>query len=341
MIHRPTRFGEHRTLRIIYALFQVFKTRLAKRQRLRHLKVLVYCNACFLISAFSAPRDAGAGDRFGFELLADSKYSWIEPFLGKVAAMPPEFSYLQDGETCTAVAIAPLWVLTAAHCVHVKQPGQLPWTPEFFAGMYPLERLIFRAAPIGMGPIYRVVDYVKSDPFSDPAAATEDWVYLKLDHALSIDANRAPEVGLPFVGSDNVDMRIPGFVRAYSSDGRLDPRASNLLQVSRKECALSGYRHHLRGAMMGLANADCIPPINLGLSGAPMIDFHSRGHSGRATIVALQMGAGRLAGTLEQVPVLVTSDRFVDAYRRIMGRGTAEDPMGEVTSETTNPSDLP
>lgn len=278
---------------------------------------LIFCG-CLSALLSAAVKEARAEDGFGFEPLAGSNYKWIEPYIGQLAAIPPGSMYFAEVETCTAVAISSIWILTAAHCIHVKVPEKAPWTPEYFAGVYPLNNLVFRSAPVDSGAIYKIVDYVKSERFPDPEAATEDWVFLKLDRALSIEEDRAPTIGLPRVDHETADMRIPGFIRAFSASGTEDLRASNLLQISRKGCKLHAHRDHLRGMMSGLLNADCIPPINPGLSGAPMIEFTRHGHERRANIVAIQMGSGRLEGSLEQVPVLVASHRFLDAYHRIL-----------------------
>ncbi len=275
---------------------------------------------CLSVFVFAAAAKTLAQDGQGFDPLADSAYTWIEPYIGQVAAIPPDSLYFSEIETCTAVAIAPFWILTAAHCIHVKNPNRVPWTPEYFAGVYPMDSLLFRAAPIGRGAIHKIVDYVKSDRFPDPEAATEDWVFLKLDRPLPIEPDGAPTVGFARAAAETADLRIPGFIRALKSGGPEDLAASNLLRISRNSCLLHPHRDHLRGAMPGLVNADCIPPINPGLSGAPMIEFDATGWNKRSVIVALQMGSGRLEGSLKHVPVLVASDRFVAAYRRIMAQ---------------------
>jgi hypothetical protein len=71
--------------------------------------------------------------------------------------------------------------------------------------------------------------------------------------------------------------------------------------------------------MRNLIDVDCIPPVNPGLSGGPLVAFDGAGDRARARILGIQMGAGRLAGTRRQVPVLVRSEQFLAAYRRIIG----------------------
>ena len=284
--------------------------------------------AAALAGGAAAPGMARSTEAPGYEPLETSAYSRVQPFLGKVAAVPPPDSVSGAGETCTAVAVAPRWVLTAAHCVHVRNPAHPPWTARHFDGMYPLGSLIFRLAPIGFGPLYRVVDYAKSDGFPDPSPATEDWIFLKLDRALPIDAGAAPVVAPSRAHARAQRLRIAGFVATYHADGRMDVGASNTPRISGKSCALSAFDSHLHGPMPGLAETDCVPTVNPGLSGAPMFDLDVAAPDARIEIRALKMGAGRRAGSREMVPVLVLSERFFDTYARIVREAGTAAPAG-------------
>jgi hypothetical protein len=251
--------------------------------------------------------------------LDGGEHGWIEPYVGKIAIMSAEAGILPQAETCTAVAVHAEWILTAAHCVHAKRAEAAPWTPEHFVGMYPLDRVIFRLAPIGMGPIYRVVDYRKSPAFPDPNAALDDWIFLRLDRAIALDAARLPMVGTPGDGVSGRELRIVGFTQVPDGEGRLDIGASNTPRISAAGCRLAAYRHVAGRGAPGLVETDCIPAVNPGLSGAPMLAVGGEDAGARPAIAAIQMGAGPAGESFRRVPVLVGSERFVAAYRAIVG----------------------
>jgi hypothetical protein len=269
-----------------------------------------------LICASAAVGAAGEGELVP---LGEGEHGWIGTYVGKIAIVSAEAGILPQAETCTAVAVHAEWILTAAHCVHSKRAEAAPWTPEHFAGMYPLDRVIFRLAPIGQGPIYRVVDYRKSPAFPDPNAALDDWIFLKLDRAIALDAARLPVVGPAGDEGAGRELRIVGFTQIPDGDGRLDIGASNMPRISAAGCRLAAYRHVAGRGAPGLVETDCIPAVNPGLSGAPMLAVGGTGAGGRPTIAAIQMGAGPAGESFRRVPVLVGSERFVAAYRLIVG----------------------
>jgi hypothetical protein len=278
--------------------------------------------AGILIGAAASVGVAGEGELVP---LGEGEHGWIGTYVGKIAIMSAEAGILPQAETCTAVAVHAEWILTAAHCVHAKRAEAAPWTPEHFAGMYPLDRVIFRLAPIGQGPIYRVVDYRKSPAFPDPNAALDDWIFLRLDRAIALDAARLPVVETAGEAGLGRELRIVGFTQIPDREGRLDIGASNMPRISAAGCRLAAYRHVAGRGAPGLVETDCIPAVNPGLSGAPMLAVGGTGAGGRPAIAAIQMGAGPAGESFRRVPVLVGAERFVATYRAIVG---TSDPEG-------------
>jgi hypothetical protein len=250
----------------------------------------------------------------GLGPLGGSRYHAFAPFLGKLGIRHSEPAIVRDGATCSAVAVATDWVLTAAHCVH-RRTSAPPWTPGHFAGRHALETMIFMPTPIGRGAIYRIVEVVTSDRFPDPGAATEDWAFLRLDRPMPLDPRTLPVVA-PSAGALG-EIRVAGFTRQPAPGGGVDWQSVNTPLVSHEPCRLGEYRDESRGPMPELLALDCIPPINAGLSGGPIVAFDG---AGRGRIVAIQMGAGYQAESGVRVAVAVRSEQFLPAYRRIVGR---------------------
>ncbi len=283
--------------------------------------VSVSRNLCALLAAFGVAvvaHGAVADDIAAFDPLSGSAYAWLADYVGKVNAMPMFSADGGEGETCSAVIVSPLWVLTAGHCVHIKNPAEKPWTSRYFVRMYPLGRLIFMPAPIGRAQFYQIVDFIKSDRFPDPGAATEDWIFLKLHKPLPVDPARIPEVVPSLDDQGGRDIRISGFLRSYDAAGLIDWARSNEPRMSRVSCRVETYDALDYGRMRDLMDIDCIPAVNLGLSGGPLFAIEPGSPTARARIIGIQMGAGLSALTRRQVPVVVRSEQFIAAYRRII-----------------------
>jgi hypothetical protein len=287
----------------------------------------------------------------GFAPLAASPHAALAPYLGKIAALPDEPAALPGGaETCSAVVVAPRWILTAAHCVHARRPDQPPWTPAHFGPMLPLDRLMFRQAPMGSGPVYRIVGHVKSAAFPDPAAAAEDWILLRLHRPVAVtaagmprlpDPDSLPDPGtLPDPGGPpgaEADLRISGFVRVWGADGRLDIGASNTPWLSLRPCRTAPHDDRTFGALPGLLAADCVPAAALGLSGAPLLALPAPGGDPRPRLLAIQTGAGLDRETGRRVPVLVGADRFAAALRAVIAEDGDQAPGGPGVPHGTTP----
>lgn len=165
--------------------------------------------------------------------------------------------------------------------------------------------------PIGKGRVYRVVDYVKSPDF--PALhSPDDWVFLKLDRPLGLHRGRWPTVAGAASGEG---AHISGFARFIEASGGVDVEATNAPVLSAEPCPMRDFADHQAGPLPGLARVACIPPVNFGLSGAPLVEF---GVGRQARILGIQMGAAIPQGSVERVPLLVRSERFVAAYRLIL-----------------------
>jgi hypothetical protein len=272
-----------------------------------------------LLAALLAAAPLSAEMPEGFGLLRDSDHGWLGHYLGKIGAAGS--GYDRGGETCSAVIVAPRWILTAAHCVHRKRALQRPWTPQYFGGMYPLEALVFSPIPIGRSRYYRIVGAVTSPGFPDPGAATDDWAFLELDRPVPVDPAGFPEVVPSRAYEHRPDILISGFPRALAAPP--DWAGDNEPKLSRAACRVTPYEDPTHGPMPSLIDIDCIPAVNPGLSGGPLLAFDGVGPAARARILGIQMGAGERPGGTRRVAVLVRSEQFLAAYRTIVATAPA------------------
>jgi len=253
-----------------------------------------------------------------FVKLDGTDQRWLAPYLGKIAAISPEPSIVNDAEVCTAVLVNPSWILTAAHCVFRRTSYGAPWTPEYFDEMYPLDQLIFKPNPAIPGPVYKITGFLMSDEFPRPHPVTEDWIFLRLSRPVALELSQFPVISTQNYGVNVISRWIAGYIRSFEVDGQLDIASSNSAVVSSSECLIEAYTSGLALFHDTLFQMECIPAINPGMSGAPLIESRIVNTELHTTIRAILIGAGPHGSDDRRVAVLVGSERFFEAYSRIL-----------------------
>ena len=123
----------------------------------------------------------------------------------------------------------------------------------------------------------------------------------------------AIQVRLPVPApSASVAAAVETVLRRHDAMGRLDNAAGNEALVSAEPCGLLPYEGRALPDAAHLARTGCIPPVNPGLSGAPLLIAGPA--EGGATIIAVQVGAGPSGEGGAMAAVFVRSEAFVATY---------------------------
>ncbi len=223
------------------------------------------------VAAKAEPRPTSSAEQDHHRVVDADTYPWSA--VGKL--------FNSIGGSCTAAAIAPDRVLTAAHCLyafrtrHFLQPESIHFLLGYARGDY---RIHARVSGFAIGPGY--------DPADETKTAAADWAVLTLAEPLPASVRPIP-----------LATRIPSGGRAIEIGGFAQDRA--YLMTADTQCRLLGP-----SSGTSVLAHDCV--IAHGDSGAPLLlTTDGGGVEAFAVTVGFWTVAGRQVGIAAPVTATV------------------------------------